>query len=82
MSNIYYECLGEAVDAALHLCPEGFVVDDEDLAQTWEGMGYETSQSKSYTLKSLTHGKRNRFLQVNVYRMPSGRYELTAYVGK
>ena len=81
---MYYETLSQAVDAALsHKLPNFHELDDS-IEVTWEPMCYETSQTRHYPIRKLegvTCKPVNKGLHVSMYRMPSGRYEVTAYVG-
>lgn len=60
---------------------------DETFSDTWAAMRYETNQSDSYrfvkqgSTKSGNPRLYEKFLHIDVYRMPSGNYEVTAYVG-
>jgi hypothetical protein len=82
---MYYETLGAAVVAGLSIkLPKWHVLEEKDIeAVTWEAMSYETSQTKRYPLqilKGFECKEAKKVLSVSIYRMPSGRYELTAYV--
>jgi len=60
---------------------------DSTFSDHWSSMNYETDQSESYRFvkQGSTKGGKTRlyekFIHIDVYRMPSGRYEVTAYVG-
>ena len=74
----YYETMGEAIDAAkLYAESCGYVVIEDNF--NWGHIGYEQYQHRSYSLmKGEKESKKG--LQVTLYRMPSGRYELTCYI--
>jgi hypothetical protein len=87
--DIYFETLSEALDAVRTKANAyGLEVDEEDI-WTYFGTGgipYETD--KSANIRLLKNGEpildkrgkdANRYIRVSIYRMPSGRYELTAY---
>jgi hypothetical protein len=83
---MYHETLANAVLAGLatKLPKNVKLVAPDDIS--WEPMSYETSQSKFYPLEKMELGGEmgrkpmNRGLFISVYRMPSGRYETTAYL--
>jgi hypothetical protein len=88
-SDTYFETLSEALDAVRQKVEQlGFEV-DEDAMFTQFGTGgipYETEKSANIPL--LMNGEpildkrgkeANRYIRVSIYRMPSGRYELTMY---
>jgi len=83
---MYHETLANAVLAGLatKLPKNVKLVAPDDIS--WEPMSYETSQSKFYPLEKMELGGEmgrkpmNRGLYISVYRMPSGRYETTAYL--
>jgi len=84
----YYETLANAVLAGLsHKLPKGIKLDSHQDDISWEPMSYETDQKKSYNLVSHTIGEnmgvkdQRKQLNVTIYRMPSGRYEVNSYVG-
>lgn len=81
---MYYETLSHAVQAALqHKMPKWHEIDLSSEV-TWEPMSYETSQTRHYPVNKLDGAgckPVNKGLHVSIYRMPSGRYEVTAYVG-
>lgn len=79
--EIYHNTMSEAIQAAIEYAEsKGFQVasEEEDMIQ-WEAMQYETYQTKLYTLyKDNVQVK--KCLNISLYRMPSGRYELTTYI--
>lgn len=88
-SDTYFETLSEALDAVRQKVEQlGFEV-DEDAMFTQFGTGgipYETEKSANIPL--LMNGEpildkrgreANRYIRVSIYRMSSGRYELTMY---
>lgn len=79
--EVYYDTMSEAINAAIERAnSKGFTIADEieDNIQ-WEPMQYETYQTKLYTLyKDNIQSK--KALNISLYRMPSGRYELTTYI--
>lgn len=50
----------------------------DDFASVWSPMSYETSQSHRHEV--WKEGKVRRYINISVYRLPSGRYEVTAYL--
>jgi hypothetical protein len=81
--QVYHETLWNAVYAAVQEY-DGIIKLDDPNWETWgfEAMSYETSQSKTIPgMKMIGRGKgKGCGLVVNLYRMPSGRYEVSAYV--
>jgi hypothetical protein len=85
----YFETLSQALDAVREYAEKlGLEVDEHDMWFQFGtgGVGYE--ESKSANIGLLKNGepmldKRekelNRFIHVSIYRMPSGKYELTMY---
>ena len=79
--EIYHNTMSEAIQAAIEYAKsKGFQVASEDEDNIWwEAMQYETYQTKLYTLyKDNVQVK--KCLNISLYRMPSGRYELTTYI--
>ncbi len=78
----YTETLGAALDAIReHFTGRGFTfLDTERLSSHFDGgIAYETYKAGVFELGKVNRAK-TYFLSVNLYRMPSGRYELVAYV--
>jgi hypothetical protein len=88
-NNDYYETLSEALDSVRDMVNTlGYELNEDELFTHFGtgGIPYETT--KSATVSLLKNGepildKRgkelNRNIRISIYRMPSGRYELTAY---
>ena len=79
--QIYFNTMGEAINAAIDRAKDkGYIVTDETEDMTyWDAMLYETYQTKLYTLyKNNVQSK--KCLNISLYRMPSGNYELTTYI--
>lgn len=81
--EIYFNTQNQAVDAAVEKAQQrGFEVTDEDLANSAfiEGwVGYENERRDSIPL--YKNGvPQKKMLQISLYRMPSGKYELTTYI--
>lgn len=81
--DIYFETLSEALDAVRAKANAyGLEVDEEDIWTYFGTGGIGYGETEQANLRLLQHGKPmsgNRFIHVSIYRMPSGRYELTAY---
>lgn len=87
-SQAYFETLHEGVRAWFeHLLAvadrKGFSeqvkpFEDDDFYQLWHPMDYETQQKQVWAVRNAS-GK-CRMIYISVYRMPSGRYEVTAYL--
>jgi hypothetical protein len=88
-SDTYFETLSQALDVVRAKAQKlGFEVDEDDMWTNFGtgGIPYETTKSANISL--LQNGepildKRgkvgNRYLHVSIYRMSSGKYELTMY---
>ena len=82
-SELYHDTQSSAVEAAVNDARQkGYEINDEDVAssqftQGW--VGYENDRSDSIPLykDGMEQGER---LQITIYRMPSGKYELTHYI--
>jgi hypothetical protein len=81
-TNTYFDTQSGAVEAAIEDArKKGFEVNDEDIPQQFlDGwVGYENNKSASMPI--YKNGKEQRkALQISIYRMPSGKYELTHYI--
>ena len=81
--HVYHETLWNAVFAAVEEY-DGIIKLDDPKWENWgfEAMSYETSQSKTIPgMKMIGYRKGKPCgLVINLYRMPSGRYEVSAYV--
>lgn len=77
----YFKTLSQALDFVREYATKlGYEVDENDIFFQFGtgGVGYE--QTKSANIGLLKNGKElNRFIHVSIYRMPSGKYELTMY---
>ena len=88
-NNIYFDTLSEALDAVREYANKlGYEVDEEALWFNFGtgGISYETN--KTGLIPLLHNGEpildkrgneANRNINVSIYRMPSGKYELTMY---
>jgi hypothetical protein len=88
-SDTYFETLSGALDQVrTEAKKHGFTVDEDALNLQYGSGGVSYGTTKSATLPLLKDGKpvksksgkaMNRNIHVAIYRMDSGRYELTAY---
>lgn len=88
-NDTYFESLSEALDAVRAKAEKlGFEIDEDAIWTSFGtgGISYETTKSANIPL--LQNGQpildkrgkeANRYIRVSIYRMPSGRYELTMY---
>lgn len=88
-SDTYFETLSETLDAVRQKAAQlGFEVDEQTIWTNFGtgGIPYETEKSANIPL--LQNGEpildkrgkeANRYIRVSIYRMPSGKYELTMY---
>jgi len=81
---MYYETLSETLSAALvNLAKrKGELSDGVDFYEPFQygGIPYATTKSASFPLKTLKGKATRKAFSVSIYRMESGRYELTDYV--
>jgi hypothetical protein len=78
----YYNTLGEALDAAQQMAESrGFTVDTDDLFNQFGTGGVGYGETKRGTIALYKDGKlQRRALQMVIYRMDGGNYELTTYI--
>jgi len=88
-NDTYFETLSEVLDAVRQKAAQlGFEVDEQTIWTNFGtgGISYETEKSANIPL--LQNGEpildkrgneANRYIRVSIYRMTSGRYELTMY---
>jgi hypothetical protein len=82
----FFKTMNEALEYAVNdiqkiLLKKKLTLDPEDLSNDWmfSPVDYETNVQKRTPLKDV-NGKIKSYLIINLYRMPSGNYELTHYV--
>lgn len=82
MNDIYHETLGQALQACKdYLTKEKAVSTElEDFLHTG-GIGYGQTWRGHFHLSSLKGKNTRKYFHVSIYRMESGRYELTRYIG-
>lgn len=87
-NNDYFKTAGEAVDFAKKAAEKkGFEIDEDDWnSQITMGGKYGRlrpgkEKTHTFSIRLLKNGKPQRkMLQVSLYGMPSGKYELTHYI--
>ena len=83
-SEIYFETLGEAVRAFVTQMFERKAVLENEMdniaAQFSGGVSYGQTVSRSFELLSYKGKVTKKYAHCVLYRMESGRYELTCYV--
>ena len=82
-NGTYFDTQSDAVEFAKNNVENrGFEVKDEDIANSKFGegwVGYENTRRD--TIPLYKNGKPQlKMLQISIYRMPSGKYELTSYI--
>lgn len=88
-SDTYFETLSATLDHVREMAKEmGYELDEDDVNFQFGTGGIPYGQTKSATIPLLKDGEPimgksgkplNRAIRVSIYRMDSGRYELTAY---
>lgn len=77
--SIYHETMGHAIaEAKKNAENKGWTVDAR-IGTEWEAMHRETHQTKLYKLHRSGRAT-NQCMNITLYRMPSGRYELVTYI--
>jgi|DEB19_MinimDraft_3_1074340.scaffolds.fasta_scaffold02919_9 hypothetical protein len=84
-NEIYFETLGAAVTAFVaHTFAKGGVLVENEVAGVAEkfngGVSYGQTVSRSFELLSFKGKPTRKFAHITLYRMESGRYELTSYI--
>jgi hypothetical protein len=85
MSNIYFETFGEAIDGAIGAIHARNGVLISSCYEASEVMGaepinYNQTRTFDFPIEFLKGKPTRKYYHVSIYRMPSGRYELTTYV--
>lgn len=79
---IYHDTLGSAIDAIetwLDNNKASMIRPDWREVTAWEHCGYEQTIQYHFSLGTYKGKPTGRYLHATVYRLPSGRYELTLY---
>lgn len=80
----YTETQGEAMRAIEeHLAERGYAFSCQSAWDSYGtgGIAYQTNKGANFALEAIAKpAKMGRYLTVNLYRMPSGRYEISAYI--
>lgn len=78
--KIYHETMGEAIQEAFEMAEnKGWAVDKYTDQTLWEAMERETYQTKLFHLERSGRISK-QCLNITLYRMPSGKYELVTYI--
>lgn len=82
MANLatYHETLHSAKEEARKLVPTGYTLDEDDYFHL-QHVHYGTTGRVHARMITPKGNEASRWLHVSIYRMDSGRYELTAYLG-
>lgn len=80
--EIYHETLSSALEFAKEKAEKaGYEIDEDDMFNTFGTGGVGYGETKSGIISLYKNGKPARKgLAISIYRMPSGKYELTSYV--
>jgi hypothetical protein len=78
----YFETLSAALEAAVQMAESrGFTVDNDELFNQFGTGGVGYGETKRGSIAIYKDGKEQRkALQIIIYRMESGKYELTTYI--
>jgi hypothetical protein len=81
----YHKTMSSALAAAeKYAADKGFTIDPEEMFREFGtgGVSYETTRKGSLTLYDKDGKPQRKRLQIQLYRMPSGDYELNDYVNE
>jgi hypothetical protein len=82
-NDTYFETLSAALDAVREkVAKKGFAVDEDQIFATFGTGGINYGETKRETISLLKNGvpDNRRSVTIAIYRMDSGKYELTAYL--
>lgn len=82
-NDSYFETLSAALDAVrTRVAAKGYEVDEDQMFNQFGTGGISYGETKRANIQLLKGGlpQRNRSVTIAIYRMDSGRYELTAYI--
>ena len=82
-NNTYFETLSAALDAVREkVAKKGFTVDEDNMFAEFGTGGINYGETKRETISLLKNGvpDNRRSVTIAIYRMDSGKYELTAYL--
>lgn len=83
MSNVYFETFAAAIDGAIVAATAARVLLARP-ADVWnmcqEPLNYTSTRAASFEIERLRDKPTRKYFHVSLYRMDSGRYELTTYV--
>ena len=82
-NDTYFETLSAALDAVREkVAKKGFTVDEDQMFATFGTGGINYGETKRETISLLKNGvpDNRRSVTIAIYRMDSGKYELTAYL--
>lgn len=80
---IYHETLGQAIEQGhKNFENSGAVLVDhqEDTKFVYGGLAYGETKEAHYEIATLKGKKTKKYAHMTIYRMESGRYELTTYI--
>jgi hypothetical protein len=84
MQDIYFETLGKALDSFSDYLAKNRAVTlatQSDMAMAFNGgVSYEQTVSRSFEIATLKDKTTRRYAHITLYRMKSGKYELTNYI--
>ena len=82
-NDTYFETLSAALDAVRQsVAKKGYEVDEDQMFNQFGTGGISYGETKRANIQLLKGGipQRNRSVTIAIYRMDSGRYELTTYI--
>lgn len=82
-NETYFETLSAALDAVKEkVAKKGYTVDEDDMFTQFGTGGIGYGQTKRANIPLLKDGvpQKNRSITIAIYRMDSGKYELTSYI--
>ena len=82
-NETYFDTLSAALDQVRNnVAKKGYTVDEDDMWSNFGTGGISYGQTKRANISLLRDGmpQKNRSITVAIYRMDSGKYELTSYI--
>lgn len=78
--EIYHETLGAAIYEVRKSIAAKQIISEDFENHLWDGVRYEETQQRSFEIDSIKDKGTRKWLHVTVYRLHTGRYELTTYI--
>ena len=83
MTETYFETFAGAIDGAIRAADEARALlarPSEVWSMVQEPLNYEQTRTGDFALELLKGRPTKKFFHISIYRLDSGRYELTTYI--